>query len=431
MDEKEFFDRIEQFRKERNEQKLRGLNDYNPLTTVLRHHDEVRLHSRMIGSLLDTQGDHYQGDLFLREFLRELNLQEFFNSLDKVRVNVEYKDIDLYLTDDEKHIIIENKIWAEDQPCQVIRYINYIVNDKNSNLKEHISHDKIDADVLRVVYLTPKKDKDPDDHEINNGYITFSAGEEQLKECSKKEHTKDYTNDALKNYKAKYQRVGYKKEILNWLKNSQKEISNITNLNSAIQYYIDAVKQVVGDHKSVLKQYKDLFMEKEMYQAFTRYGDMFKEGDEIHNGFIEAQQILYNRYFCELLKPLIDSDDFLEFYKYDIKNQKIILQYQEYFEIWIMTDKNRLKSLGIRPAWGILEWQGNWQIHNILDKTNSALQKNRDMHKYVIGNNKGILFSIENTFQEVTDESLFFSQDPLELNEIREHIKTIKKMLES
>ena len=52
-------------------------NDYNPLLVIRSQSDEVRLHSRIIHSLLDTRGSHYQGSLFLEPFLAKLGFTDF------------------------------------------------------------------------------------------------------------------------------------------------------------------------------------------------------------------------------------------------------------------------------------------------------------------------------------------------------------------
>jgi len=79
-----FFEKIEIFKKEQNRQKQRGLNNYNILKSVLKISDEVRLHSRMIFSFLDINGDHYQSNLFLDKFLEVLAIENFtFNTVEK------------------------------------------------------------------------------------------------------------------------------------------------------------------------------------------------------------------------------------------------------------------------------------------------------------------------------------------------------------
>ena len=140
---KEYFDKINQFRIEQNKQKQRGLNNYNILTSVLNKSDEVRLHSRMIFSFLNVNGTHYQSELFLDKFLKVLNIDDFKINSKNCLVYKEYQNIDLYITDGSKHIIIENKIYAKDQKKQIERYIK-IIEKENYNLN---------ANDILVIYL--------------------------------------------------------------------------------------------------------------------------------------------------------------------------------------------------------------------------------------------------------------------------------------
>jgi len=105
----EFFINFKKFKEMQNKQKARGLNDFNLLTTVLKYDDEVRLHSRMIGNLINPHSKHYQGTLFLEKFLKVIGLENWGLNLNNIKIGIEYHDIDLYITDGIKHIIIETK----------------------------------------------------------------------------------------------------------------------------------------------------------------------------------------------------------------------------------------------------------------------------------------------------------------------------------
>lgn len=135
LDEKyiNFFEELNKFKEKQQKQKERGLNDYNLLTTVLNEYDEVRLHSRVIGSLLEINGLHYQKELFLEKFMEILKITEFEFNIKESNLFLEYQNIDLYLTDGIKHIIIENKIYAGDQKNQIKRYYDTI-KDENKDL---------------------------------------------------------------------------------------------------------------------------------------------------------------------------------------------------------------------------------------------------------------------------------------------------------
>lgn len=256
MDEQQyqdFFDHFRKFKEMQNRQKARGLNDFNLLTTVLKYDDEVRLHSRMIGTLLDPNAKHYQGNLFLAEFLKAIELDKWGLNLDNAKVYVEYHDIDLYITDGTKHIIIENKIWAKDQPCQLIKYINIIKEEYDLKISE-VDADKIlKIEDIYTIYLTPRDKECPSEHKIEQDgedkYIMFSGDRDKLKECSKRENTKKLVPNGLENYQTKYKQITYQYEIVEWLNCIHSEVRNILNLSEAIKQYTSVVEIVIDKYK--------------------------------------------------------------------------------------------------------------------------------------------------------------------------------------
>lgn len=234
---KHFFEDISKFQNEQQKRKNRGLNDFNILQTVFSNiSDEVRLHSRMIFSFLDINGTHYQSNLFLNKFLEVLDIDNFQFNTEKYFIYKEYKYIDLYLTDGKKHIIIENKIYADDQENQIQKYIHTIKNE-NSNL----SHN----DIL-VIYLTlDRKEPTPyslGDFQILNNFIMRKS--ERI---------------------AIYKSIFYKTDILKWLNISQYEIQNITNLNEAFNQYIDIIKILNNQYKAKVMNLSDYILENKHY----------------------------------------------------------------------------------------------------------------------------------------------------------------------
>lgn len=260
-----FFEEIKKFQEKQKKQKQRGLNDYNLLTVVLEPHDEVRLHSRMIGSLLNPDGLHYQNTLFLENFIDEIKLDDFELDLENIYVGVEYRDIDIYITDGTKHIIIENKIWAGDQSCQIIKYINIIVEENKNSFFNPQENDTISKDLLRVVYLTPQNKDLPDEHIVEEDYISFNSDKKSnLAQCSEKMKSAGTIDFDLKNYKVKYKKINYK-DIVNWLQKCKHEVQNITNLNEAIRQYIDVVKMINKDYEGKVMQLENEFLKNNEY----------------------------------------------------------------------------------------------------------------------------------------------------------------------
>lgn len=116
-------------------------NKFNIFSILRKSHDEVNLHSRFIGEILDKEGVHGQKAKFAKLFLETLNIDDFL--LENYKTKREYKNIDLLLTNNKKAIIIENKIWAKDQEAQLERYYDIIKSENYSDKDIHI------------IYLTP------------------------------------------------------------------------------------------------------------------------------------------------------------------------------------------------------------------------------------------------------------------------------------
>ena len=239
---KNLFEQIKQFKEEQEKQKQRGLNNYNMFTTISKAYYENN-HSKMIASFLDPFGEHYQSTLFLDKFLEVLNILNFKINSENCFVHTEYGDkengkIDIYITDENKHIIIENKVYAKDQERQIERYIK-IIKDKNQGLKPN--------DIL-VIYLSLDRDKPSKyslgDLSVENGTLTVDTKEIAL-----------------------FKSIHYKNEILRWLEKCKYEVQNITNLNEVFRQYIDVVKMINNEYEDKIMSLSDYILEnREIYK---------------------------------------------------------------------------------------------------------------------------------------------------------------------
>lgn len=86
-------------------------------------------HSTILAGILNPNGNHGQGDTFLKAFLESVSnptwLSEFDTKTASVKTEYDTSNgrIDILITNDKHQaIIIENKIYASDQPKQLIRY---------------------------------------------------------------------------------------------------------------------------------------------------------------------------------------------------------------------------------------------------------------------------------------------------------------------
>ncbi len=247
------FDKFKELIKKQNLQKQRGLNNYNLLTTVLKKHDEVNLHSKMIYSLINPKGEHFQDTLFLEKFVETLNVKDFNINIEKCSVFREYKNIDLYITDGSNHIIIENKVYAGDQPKQIKRYVELIMGKDES----------LDYKNILVIYLSLNKDK-PSEKSLGDMIIN---------------------DDFIKRNDIKialFKSIHYKDEILNWLKKSQYEIQNITNLNEVFRQYIDVVNMLNYNYKGkIMSLGEELLKNKEDFELAKEISKAYAEAEKI------------------------------------------------------------------------------------------------------------------------------------------------------
>lgn len=113
-------------------------DNFNVFKILKLESSEVRLHSAFLAELLNPKGAHGQKDVFLRLFIKAICSEDkpFDAQSGKVKIEkhtgnitadgTEGGRIDIIITDKYgKHIIIENKIYAEDQTNQLLRYYNH------------------------------------------------------------------------------------------------------------------------------------------------------------------------------------------------------------------------------------------------------------------------------------------------------------------
>ena len=129
---------IKEYNCHREEQFMNGelFNVFN-ITGVSAN--ECQLHSALIAELLNPEGSHGCGSQFLEKFLQILNLDDFGFNSDKIRIRTEkpVRDgrIDIEISDKNRAIIIEVKIYADDMDCQLSRYYNYAKREYGKNFK--------------------------------------------------------------------------------------------------------------------------------------------------------------------------------------------------------------------------------------------------------------------------------------------------------
>ncbi|MCV3391668.1 PD-(D/E)XK nuclease family protein [Campylobacter sp. IFREMER_LSEM_CL2101] len=152
----------------------KGMSDINIFEALGVEYKE-NYHSKFIAYLIDPHGDHYQ-ELFANEFLKKLGrytkAKKFKNltahDIESVETEACAKDnrkIDILISlKDKRYIIIENKLYAKDQPNQLKDYIKHI-KEKVKNIDDF--HENI-----LTIYLHKNEDTEPSKYSLGtkNGF---------------------------------------------------------------------------------------------------------------------------------------------------------------------------------------------------------------------------------------------------------------------
>ena len=204
--------------------------DFNIFSILRNEYDEVNLHFKFIVELLKNKN---YGKKFIEIFLEKLEIQVF--NYENVYVFSEYSKgingrIDILLEfskgKEKKAIIIENKIYAEDQIGQLNRYYYSMINKNYSN------------DELEIVYLT-LDGSEPDE-----------------------ESTKGLSKEA----KEKIVIISYKENIIGWIDNCIKEVAEVPIMRETLIQYKSLLKKITGkEDKKMIKEIEKLVLSNNEY----------------------------------------------------------------------------------------------------------------------------------------------------------------------
>jgi hypothetical protein len=219
---------------------------------------ETSTHSAFLVELLDPDGSHGQGRVFLNLFVTTLLVEalpqnKFLELKFDARSATVYKEkyvgkineewteggqLDILIKDNLNNAIcIENKIYAEDQNNQLIRYSNY--------LKKH--HSK--------------------------GVLLYLARYES--EASSK--STEYKGKTLK-VNEDYFTISYQKHILDWLESCQKATNELPIIREAIGQYIQLIKKLTGQSMSQIqkKELRKLIAGNDKFDDFVELNMAFR-----------------------------------------------------------------------------------------------------------------------------------------------------------
>lgn len=167
------------------------------------HYENV--HSAILAELLNPKGSHGLKGKFLQAFLDRIILKEDIKDLDCVRAHVKTEAhtedgrIDILIEDNKGHaIIIENKIYANDQGEQLKRY--------------HAHATKVFSEKFQIFYLT-----------LNGGQASENSG-----------GGIDYTQ------------ISYAEDIILWLEECVNLSARFPLVRETISQYINHIKQLTN-----------------------------------------------------------------------------------------------------------------------------------------------------------------------------------------
>jgi hypothetical protein len=268
--------------------KITGEN-FNIFSVMGMESNEVKTHSAIIGHLLDPNGSHGLDNIPLELFIKQiipnsaekepseeenLILNRFNLDIKSCQVKIEehvgkisddYSEggrIDVVVKDNVNGaIIIENKIYAEEQKKQLVRYSKAYPN-------------------APIIFLTLDGHDSTSTNDINTVIDVESN--------KKLEINKDYFL------------MSYEKDILEWLENCLKEAVKFPMLREVLQQYIYLIKKLTH-------QTTNAKMKKEIT---TLIKDNYLESTEIYNNFINVKLNILADFWDELaesVKTKIDN----------------------------------------------------------------------------------------------------------------------------
>lgn len=252
----------EKVRKEESRKRGERFNVFKMLGVA---HYEVT-HSKIIAGFLNPQGSHGQGDLFLRLFLQTIENKDGIDiDTSNAKVYTEYDTgdgrIDILIEDNTGYgIVIENKVYAGDQPEQLIRYNSFAEN-------------KYKKDNYTIYYLT---------------LFGYKASNNSAKGVA-------------------YKCISYSNHIINWLQRCIHKCATMPLVRETLVQYLNHIKQLTNlDMDSLNKEELiELLAEKNNFETVAEVGAFITDANNVKKVYsLKFQGNIYS-----IKKDLEKNDD--------------------------------------------------------------------------------------------------------------------------
>lgn len=256
---------------------------YNIFKVIRMTSNETSVHSAFISDLLNPKGYHKMGVTFLtlfyetltEEMQQEINDFSFNDAIVSVEEYIGDKSeleggrLDIIIKSKDQAIVIENKINADDQTNQMIRYKNYA----KTNYKKHL-----------LLYLSL-------DGEIHDQDKTLKTKDQCL-----------FIGEDLYT-------ISYRETIYEWLKQCHEKAVDKPLLREAISHYMNLIVSLTQRNKLMESEIN------EMTGYIIDHPEYIENVEKYIKAFDKVKLELQKKFWSVLLKKLLEEQFNVTFYK--------------------------------------------------------------------------------------------------------------------
>jgi len=255
-------------------------DNYN-IFEILGAHKEDN-HSRFLANLLNPKGIHGCGHTFLELFFKKFLPDKSGIDFSKCKVYREYpiaggRRLDIYVNCNNFGLVIENKIYADDQPQQLVNYNKFL--------------ESIPLNDYRIFYLTLNGKKateksccvENSEHKLYIEYKRLAYNKSY-----------NYDNDNENNNDGDDSEL-IDKDILEWLKCCQEKVSEKRLILATLEQYLNL--NLVGGNK----------MKEEDFKVITENAESMRAAYKISKNLLEIKPILFRERLLEPLLQLVED----------------------------------------------------------------------------------------------------------------------------